>query len=88
MGGFFCSLHVSISFRLDASEEDGSLARLINDGVEVANASPKAFIVDGRPRVCFFATSDICPGQEITYSYNKGTKCSYPWRMQVNAKFT
>jgi hypothetical protein len=73
---------------LDAAEEDGSLGRLINDGVKGANASPKAFIVDGRPRVCFFATSDICPGEEITYSYCKGTKCAYPWRIQVNARFT
>jgi hypothetical protein len=73
---------------LDASEDDGSLGRLINDGVKGANASPKAFIVDGRPRVFFFGNAKICPGEELLYSYCKGTTCRYPWRVKVNARFT
>ncbi|XP_056014938.1 N-lysine methyltransferase KMT5A-like [Ostrea edulis] len=71
------------TYWLDATAEDGSLGRLINDDKKCANATTKAVLVDGRPRLFFFAISDIPAGREVTYSYNKGTPCPYPWRVKV-----
>jgi hypothetical protein len=52
-----------------------------------ANSTPRAVIVDGRPRIFFFAIKDIAPGEEISYRYDKGVPPPpYPWRVQVNVK--
>ena len=72
-------MHAHI-FRIDASMEDGSFGRLINDSEKDYNIRPKSIKVDGNPCVAFFATRDIKKGVEITYNYGKSS--NYWWRHQ------
>ena len=41
--------------RLDASEDDGSLERLVNDRHRKPNANAKVIEVDGQVRIAIFA---------------------------------
>ncbi|XP_046367811.2 uncharacterized protein LOC124143059 [Haliotis rufescens] len=66
---------------IDASDEDGSYGRLINDDWRSPTAAYEVLRVDGQPRVAFFATKDIQRGEEITYNY--GEDMSLPWRKQT-----
>lgn len=61
---------------IDASREDGTLGRLMNDA-EKPNAKMKKIEVDGVPSLCLFAIIDIEEGQEITYDYGGE---NLPWR--------
>ncbi len=74
---FFCSM--------DASEEDGSLGRLVNDDHKKPNCKFKIKAVNNHPHLCLFAIADILPGQELTYNY--GTS-DWPWRTQVKNMFS
>lgn len=67
-------------FSIDASVEDKSLGRLVNDDHRKPNCRMKTVDVAGVPHLCLFALRDIAPGEEITYSYGDG---DWPWRKQV-----
>ena len=64
--------------RLDATIDDGSLGRLVNDEDNKPNAVVKVLEVDECPHICFFAAEVLEPGVEIRYNYGKGV--DYPWR--------
>ncbi|KAK1793183.1 hypothetical protein P4O66_011592, partial [Electrophorus voltai] len=53
---------------VDASVDDGSLGRLINDDSN-PNSKMKVIPVNDVPHLCLFALRDIQPGEEITYDY-------------------
>ncbi|KAM3618408.1 uncharacterized protein V6R79_020019 [Siganus canaliculatus] len=65
---------------IDASREDGSLGRLVNDDHRHPNCKMKRVDVNGKPHLCLFALNDIKEGDEITYDYG-GEDC--PWRTEV-----
>ncbi|CAJ1082997.1 uncharacterized protein LOC117827743 isoform X1 [Xyrichtys novacula] len=62
---------------IDASSEDRSLGRLVNDNNINPNCEMKKVIFEGKPRLCLFAVRNISPGEEITFNYGDST---YPWR--------
>ncbi|XP_071314144.1 uncharacterized protein [Trachinotus anak] len=64
---------------LDASVEDKSLGRLVNDAHKKPNCKMKTIDVGGMPHLCLFALRDIVPGEEITYNYGDA---DWPWRKQ------
>lgn len=66
--------------RLDATIEDGSFGRLINDNNKNPNCVAKVLYNEGIPCVGFFAAARIAPGQELRYCYGKG---DYLWRRKV-----
>jgi len=70
--------------RIDASDEDGSFGRLVNDDHISPNTKMKKIIVDHVPRLCLIATQQINPGDEIAYDYGDG---DYPWRKEVLLAF-
>lgn len=65
---------------IDASREDESFGRLVNDEYRRPNSKMKRIDVNGKPHLCLFAVDDIQEGEEITYDYG-GEDC--PWRTQV-----
>lgn len=73
----------SFLLSIDASREDESLGRLVNDQHKGPNCRMKKIDVDGMPHLCLFAIKDINEGDEITYDYG-GDDC--PWRSQVCGK--
>lgn len=66
----------------DASQDDGSLGRLVNDNHINPNCRINKIFCDGKPHLCLFAVTEISPGEEITYSYGDS---SYPWRSMVSS---
>ncbi|XP_049417179.1 uncharacterized protein LOC125879377 isoform X3 [Epinephelus fuscoguttatus] len=62
---------------IDASKEDGTLGRLVNDDHIQPNCKVKRIMVQGKPHLCLFAVKEIFPGEEITYNYGDS---SWPWR--------
>ncbi|KAL1276437.1 hypothetical protein QQF64_036060 [Cirrhinus molitorella] len=62
---------------IDATHEDGTLGRLINDDHINPNCTMKRIIVEGKPHLCLFAARDIIPGEELTYDYGGS---DWPWR--------
>uniref|UniRef100_A0A3B5AKE8 SET domain-containing protein n=1 Tax=Stegastes partitus TaxID=144197 RepID=A0A3B5AKE8_9TELE len=62
---------------VDASKEDGSLGRLVNDNHTSPNCEVRKVACEGKPHLCLFAVEEISPGEEITYDYGDA---SYPWR--------
>lgn len=65
---------------IDASREDGSLGRFVNDEHRCPNSKMKKIDVNGVPHLCLFALHNIQEGEEITYDYG-GNDC--PWRTKV-----
>ncbi|KAF5896228.1 uncharacterized protein DAT39_014070, partial [Clarias magur] len=61
---------------IDASVDDGSLGRLVNDDSN-PNAKMKIISISRIPHLCLFALRDIQPGEEITYDYGG---YDLPWR--------
>ena len=65
---------------MDATREDGSLGRLVNDDHKTPNCRMK--IVESETEgvhLCLFVIVDeIKQGTEITYNYGSG---NYPWRV-------
>lgn len=72
---------MNFAFRIDATSEDGSLGRLINDDNIRPNARMRKICCDKIPRLYLDAIRLILPGDEIRYDYGDG---SYPWREQVD----
>ncbi|XP_048857640.1 uncharacterized protein LOC125725069 isoform X4 [Brienomyrus brachyistius] len=64
----------------DASQEDKSLGRLVNDEHRNPNCRMKVVDVEGSPHLCLFAVRDILSGEEINYNYGDS---DWPWRRQV-----
>ncbi|XP_042593408.1 uncharacterized protein LOC109080598 isoform X3 [Cyprinus carpio] len=62
---------------IDASKEDGSLGRLINDNHKSPNCTMKKIIVNDTPHLCLFAVKKIEIGSEIEYNYGDS---QWPWR--------
>uniref|UniRef100_A0A9J8DIX4 SET domain-containing protein n=1 Tax=Cyprinus carpio carpio TaxID=630221 RepID=A0A9J8DIX4_CYPCA len=53
---------------IDASLDDGSLGRLVNDS-QKPNGKIKKIDLGGKPHLCLFAIKDINKDDEITYNY-------------------
>ncbi|XP_065804365.1 uncharacterized protein [Labrus bergylta] len=62
---------------IDASAEDRTLGRLVNDDHISPNCEMKKIVIEGKPHLCLFAVKKISLGQEITFNYGDS---SYPWR--------
>uniref|UniRef100_A0A8D3B5C6 SET domain-containing protein n=1 Tax=Scophthalmus maximus TaxID=52904 RepID=A0A8D3B5C6_SCOMX len=80
----YVKLFFSLSFcfvltNIDASGENHSFGRLVNDEHRHPNCRMKRIDVDGNPHLCLFALNDISEGEEITYDYGGG---DCPWRTQ------
>lgn len=65
---------------VDASKEDGSLGRLVNDDHVNPNCKMEKIVCEGKPHLCLFAVKQISADEEITYNYGNS---SYPWRQTV-----
>ncbi|XP_074468762.1 uncharacterized protein LOC141753956 isoform X2 [Sebastes fasciatus] len=65
---------------VDASKEDRTLGRLVNDDHIRPNCEMKKIFCEGKPHLCLFAVTEISPGEEITYNYGDS---SYPWRSKL-----
>ncbi|XP_053181600.1 N-lysine methyltransferase KMT5A-A-like [Scomber japonicus] len=68
---------------IDASKEDGSLGRLVNDNHKSPNCVMKKVIVNNRPHLCLFAVRNIEVGTELDYNYGDS---KWPWRQKVTSK--
>ena len=67
-------------FRLDATEEDNSLGRLVNDNNVDPSAIAKVCKVNGLLCICFYACRDISIGEEITFDYCGSKNVDdFPW---------
>ncbi|XP_059205277.1 uncharacterized protein LOC131984472 [Centropristis striata] len=64
-------------WQIDASSEDGTLGRLVNDDHISPNCVVKTVVCEEKPHLCLFAVTEISPGDEITFNYGDS---SYPWR--------
>jgi len=65
---------------LDATCDDGSLGRLVNDEHKKPNCVMKLVEVDNSPHLCLFALQDLHAGSELRYNYGEG---NFYWRKQV-----
>ncbi|XP_061765826.1 N-lysine methyltransferase KMT5A-like [Nerophis ophidion] len=65
---------------IDASDEDGSLGRLVNDAHKSPNCTMKKITVQSRPHLCLFAIENIQAFSEITYNYGQS---QWPRRTQT-----
>lgn len=68
-------------FSIDASKEDGSLGRLVNDNHKHPNCVMKKIVVNNKPHLCLFAVKKIETGSEIEYNYGKA---KWHWRTKVS----
>lgn len=81
----YCLIGTSYDlFSVDASKEDGSLGRLVNDNHRSPNAKMKMVVVKNRPHLCLFAIKHIETGNEIEYNYGDS---NWPWRKQVRIHY-
>ncbi|XP_028256549.1 uncharacterized protein LOC114432624 isoform X2 [Parambassis ranga] len=71
------------SWRIDASTDDGTLGRLVNDNHISPNCRVEKIEYEGTPHLCLFALKSILPGEEITYDYGDS---SYPWRSKETSQ--
>ncbi|XP_039512614.1 uncharacterized protein LOC120468036 [Pimephales promelas] len=65
---------------LDASQDDFSLGRLVNDNHQNPNCVMKKIIVDNKPHLCLFSLKKIEIGDEIDYNYGDS---KWPWRSKL-----
>ncbi|XP_038147926.1 uncharacterized protein LOC119787925 isoform X2 [Cyprinodon tularosa] len=65
---------------LGASEENGSLGRLVKDNHKNPNGVMMKIIVDDKPHLCLFSVKKIGIGDEIYYDSGKA---KWPWRTEV-----
>ncbi|XP_067381100.1 uncharacterized protein [Channa argus] len=68
------------SYCMDASKEDGTLGRLVNDEHRNPNCRVKTIVVEGKPHLCLFSVRQILPNEEITYNYGDSP---WPWRSMM-----
>ncbi len=55
-------------YSIDASYDDDSLGRLVNNS-QKPNGKIKKIELEGKPHLCLFAVKDINKDEEITYGY-------------------
>ncbi|XP_056329075.1 histone-lysine N-methyltransferase SETD5-like [Danio aesculapii] len=67
---------------IDASRDDGSFGRIVNDDHIHPNCKVKKIDVSGKPHLCLFAIKDIKEGEEIAYDYGSD---DCPWRTQMTS---
>ena len=71
-GGYlFFFSHDGQCFCIDATNEDGTLGRLINHSRLAGNCTPKKIVVDGQPHIYFVAANAISPGEELMFDYGE-----------------
>ena len=77
------SIHFNV-FSIDATLDDGKLARLVNDakGNSLENCTMKIIKVNNRKALCLFARRCIEAGEELRYDYGVD---DLPWRVKVSA---
>lgn len=75
-----CLMDILFLYSMDASKEDGSLGRLVNDEHKGPTCKIKTIELNQQPHLCIFAVWDIKPGEEISYSYGDS---DWPWRAKV-----
>ena len=68
---------IKIFRSIDATNDDGSLGRLVNDSKYYSNCQMKK--VDGQS-LCLFAKQDIKAGEELRYFYGDE---NLPWHAEV-----
>lgn len=68
-------------YSIDASAEDGSYGRLLNDEHQHPTVYSKRVEVEGETYIGFFSARDINVGEEITYNY--GNSPQYWWRQKT-----
>ena len=68
---------------MDATIPDDTLGRLVNHG-KPGNCGMKKVVVDGEPKLCLFATKDICEDAELRYDYGVD---NLPWEKKVCKTF-
>lgn len=71
--------YIQLSFSYDATEDDGSLGRFINDSRYFVNAIMKKTCVMQTPYLCLYALENIPAETEISYFYG----VDQPWHNQV-----
>ena len=67
---------------IDATKDDHRYGRMVNHSKKAPNTQPKAFMINGVPRLCLMATRDIKVGEELLYDYGERRKDvldSNPW---------
>lgn len=79
--------HDSKKLVCDATNDDGSVARMANHSWKLFNARMERIVVDTQPRVVMFAEKDIQVGDEIRYNYGdrvvKESAGEYPWLAEI-----
>lgn len=69
---------------IDASKENKTLGRIVNDDHINPNCEMKKVEYEGTPHLCLFALKEIALGEEITFNYGNS---SYPWRSRVSLRY-
>ncbi|XP_027137954.1 histone-lysine N-methyltransferase set-1-like [Larimichthys crocea] len=69
---------------IDASRDDDSLSRLVNDDDISPNCKVKKLTIQGTPHLCLFAIKNIPAETEITYNYGDS---QWPWRALIHLKW-
>lgn len=79
--------HSTKHYVIDATNDDGSLARMANHSWKKFNAEMRRFVIEGSPEVVMFAAMDIFCGQEIRYNYGdevvKESGNVYKWLREI-----
>ena len=70
-------------FSIDATPDDGSLGRLVNDSYYFANATMKRIAIDGKHHLYLKALRNIAADDEILYTYGE---TDLDWHKDVRKK--
>lgn len=73
--------HKNTKYCIDATEENGTLGRLLNHS-RSGNCKTKKHIIKNKPHLILVANIDVEKGEELTYDYgerNKEAIESHPW---------
>ena len=62
--------------RIDASIDDGSLGRLVNDDHTKPNTFMKVLIINDIPHLVLYSKRPTAAGEELRYCYGDGV---FPW---------
>lgn len=73
------------TYCVDATEESGRLARLINHSRKMPNLKPRVHLFNNRPHIIFVANCTIKKADELLFDY--GDKCktsiaNHPWLLE------
>ena len=59
---------------VDATEDNGRMGRFFNHSKRTYNVSPQLFVIEGYPRIVFYAARRIHPQEELVYDYRDRSK--------------